>query len=272
MLAQRRDLAQQINRKKNQLRALLRAYSPAFTQALPGDKIHHPAVYALYEQYLFPDEIVAAGSEVIAAVPTSHCHTAFDATVAQQLVELCRTVLLCPITRSVIRQRALNLADDITTARSRQRYFIRLGYDLIKQTAGAGLSNTLALVREAGDVQRFPDGEHLASFLGLTTSKHISGTTVYKAKHITKQGAPNARYAAVNLADHLRHKVPNYNTMYQRITSRKPPHKGHFVALLAIACQFTTNVLYDMWRHQRPFFLETEDYRQYLIEHPHTNH
>ena len=113
---------------------------------------------------------------------TSHCRTAFDATVAQQLVELCRTVLLRPITRAVIRQRALDLADDITTAQSRQRYFIRTGYDLIKQrsetkllkrTSGAGLSNTLALVSEVGDVQRFPDGEHLASFLGLTTSKHI---------------------------------------------------------------------------------------------------
>lgn len=276
-----RDLAQQINRKKNQLRALLRAYSPAFSQVFPGQKFHHPAVYALYAQHLFPDEIVAAGPEAIAAILTSHCRTAFDATVAQQLVELCRTVLLRPITRSVIRQRALDLADDITTAQSRQRYFIRTGYDLIKQrseakllkqTSGAGLSNTLALVSEVGDVQRFPDGAHLASFLGLTTSKHISGATVYKATHITKQGAPNARYAAVNMADHLRHKVPYYHSMYQRITDRKPPHKGHFVALVAIARHFTTNVLYDMWRQQRPFFLETADYRQYLQEHPHTDH
>jgi transposase len=276
-----RDLAQQINRKKNQLRALLRAYNPAFAQTFPGSKFHHPAVYALFEHHLFPDEIVAAGTEVIAAVLTSHCQTAFDATQAQLLVDLSRSVLLRPIQRPVIRRRVLDLADEITTAASRQRYFIRQGYDLIKQrpeakllkqTTGAGLSNTLALVSEIGDVQRFPDGEHLASFLGLTTSKHISGTTVYKGKHITKQGAPNARYAVVNMADHLRHKVPFYNTMYQRIAGRKSPHQGHFVALVAIARHFTTNVLYDMWRYQRPFFLETTDYRQFLKEHPHTTH
>ena len=140
-------------------------------------------------------------------------------------------MLLRPINHTVIRRRVLDLADDITTVASRQRYFIRQGYDLIKQrpetkllkqTTGAGLSNTLALVSEVGDVQRFPDGEHLASFLGLTTSKHISGTTVYKAKHITKQGAPNARYAVVNMADHLRHKVPYYHTTFYITACRTP--------------------------------------------------
>ena len=53
--------------------------------------------------------------------------------------------------------------------------------------------------------------------------------------------------------------------MYNRMKSRKPPRKGHFVAL---ARDFVTNVLYDMWRHQRPFFLEVEDYRAYRKTHP----
>ena len=272
-----RDLAQQINRKKNQLRALLRAYNPVLPHLFPGSKLHHPAIYALFEHHLFPDEIVSAGVDALAAVQGAHCHTAFDRADAQQLVELCRTTILRPIQRQVIRQRALDLADEITTAQARQRFFIRAGFDLIKnrpetkllkQTTGAGLSNTLALTSEVGDVTRFPDGEHLASFLGLTTSKHISGTTVYQAKHITKQGSANGRYAAVSIADHLRRKAPFYTHMYERITSRKPPHQGHFVALVAIARHFVTHVLYDMWRHQRPFFLETADYRSYLKEHP----
>ena len=53
-----RDLAQQINRKKNQLRALLRAYCPPLSQVFPGSKLHHPAVYALLQEHLFPDELV----------------------------------------------------------------------------------------------------------------------------------------------------------------------------------------------------------------------
>ena len=58
--------------------------------------------------------------------------------------------------------------------------------------------------------------------------------------------------------------------MYQAIKSRRPPRKSHFVALVAIARDWVTNVLYDMWRYQRPFFVEVEDYRQHRREHPRT--
>jgi hypothetical protein len=75
----------------------------------------------------------------------------------------------------------------------------------------------------------------MASFLGITTSKHISGTTLYHSKHITKQGPPNARFAAVNLAGKLCRYVPKYQQMYRRIKERKPPRQGHFIALVAIA-------------------------------------
>ena len=77
------------------------------------------------------------------------------------------------------------------------------------------------------------------------------------------KGSPNGCYAAVNVAQHLSRYVPRYQAMYQRIKGRKPPRKGHFIALVAIARDFVTNVLYDMWRHQRPFFLEVEEYRAY---------
>ena len=62
--------------------------------------------------------------------------------------------------------------------------------------------------------------------------------------------------------------MEEYQQMYERITSRKPPHKGHFVALVAIARDFIANVLYDMWRNQRPFFDKVEDYRAYRQTHP----
>ncbi|MFN2241029.1 MAG: transposase [Anaerolineae bacterium] len=148
----------------------------------------------------------------------------------------------------------------------------RLETQLLRTVTGAGISNTLALVSEVGDVHRFPDGEHLASFLGLTTSKHISGTTLFHSKHITKQGSPNGRYATVNIALHLSRRVSKYQAMYQRINNRKPPRQGHHIALVAVARDFVTNVLYDMWRSQRPFFMEVEDYRVYRRSHPRTDH
>ena len=71
-----RDLAKQINRKKNQLRALLRAYCPPLCKVFPGGKLHHPAVYALLQENLFPDQFVQAGVNAGRAVspglPFSH--------------------------------------------------------------------------------------------------------------------------------------------------------------------------------------------------------
>lgn len=267
-----RDLAQQINRKKNQLRALLRAYCPPLSQVFPGSKLHHPAVYALLQEYLFPDEFVQAGAEALAAILTAHCRHAFGLAQAQQLVEACQHTPTRPVGRDVIRHLVHGYIEDITAFQQRKTFYLKTGYALIENrqetkllrtVKGAGISNTLALVSELGDVSRFPSGQHLASFLGLTTSKHISGATLYRSKRITKQGSPNGRYAAVNIAQHLSQRVPRYQAMYQRIKGRRPPRKGHFIALVAIARDFVANVLYDMWCNKRPFFLKDEDYRQY---------
>lgn len=232
-----RDLATQINRKKNQLRALLRAYCPPLSQVFPGSKLHHPAVYALLEEYLFPDEFVQAGAEAIAAILTAHCRDAFGLAEAQQLVDASKKALVRPVGRDAIRHLVHGYCQDITTFQQRKAFYLKTGYALIEKrqepkllrtVTGAGVSNTLALVSELGDISRFPSGEHLASFLGLTTSKHISGATLFRSKRITKQGSPNGRYAAVNIALHLSHRVPRYQAMYQRIKGRKPPRKGHF--------------------------------------------
>jgi transposase len=267
-----RDLAQQINRKKNQLRALLRAYCLPVCQVFPGAKLHHSAVYALLQEYLFPDEFVQAGHKALATILAAHCRTAFGLAEAQQLIEAsCRSITR-PIGRDAIRSLVRAHIEDITTFQQRQAFYLKTGYPLIKDrqetkllrtVKGAGISNTLALVSEIGDVHRFPSGDHLASFLGLTTSKHVSGTTLFHSSRITKQGSPNGRYAAVNVAKHLTRWVPRYSNMYQRIKARKPQRKGHFVALVAVARDFVSNVLYDMWRNDRPFFVEVSDYRAY---------
>jgi len=267
-----RDLAQQINRKKNQLRALLRAYCAPLLQVFPGSKLHHPAVYALLQESVFPDEFVRVGDETLAATLVAHCRSAFGLAQAQQLVEASHRAITRPIGRGAIRSLVHAHIEDITTFQQRKARYLKAGYALIEDrletkllrtVKGAGVSNTLALVSEIGDVQRFSTGDQLASFLGLTTSKHISGATIFHSKRITKQGSPNGRYAAVNVAQHLSQRVPRYQAMYQRIKVRKPQRKGHFIALVAVARDFVSNVLYDMWRNQRPFFLEVGDYRAY---------
>ena len=48
-----------------------------------------------------------------------------------------------------------------------------------------------------------------------------------------------------------------------RIDANARGSANHFIALVAVARDFVSNVLYDMWRNQRPFFLDVSDYRAY---------
>jgi transposase len=216
-------------------------------QVFPGYKLHHPAVYALLQEHIFPDEFIQTGATALAAILTGHCQDAFGLAEAQQLVEASRLAITRPIGREAIHRLVCAYIEDITTFQQRKALYLKTGYALIKDrqetkllrtVKGAGVSNTLALVSKVGDIERFFSGEHLASFLGLTTSKHISGTTLFHSKRITKQGSPNGRYAAVNVAQHLTQRVPRYQEMYNRLKGRKPPHKGHFIALVAVARDF----------------------------------
>jgi transposase len=267
-----RDIAKEINRKKNQTKALIRTFNPASYRAFPGDKFWSRPAQTLLKKYIFPEDFIAAGVEQITAELQTASRGKLGQAKAEELIEGCQACYASPGQREVVRQRILDLTEDIARLKKRQNFYRKLGYrriehrpetPIVRSTYGAGVSNTLAIVSEVGNAHRFPDGEHLASFLGITTSKHISGTTLFSSKHITKQGSPNARFAVINVADHLRRKVPKYTAMYERIKNRKPTGMGHYIALVAVARDFVTNVLYDMLINQRPFFMEVEDYKRY---------
>ena len=273
-----RDLAKQVNHKKNQLRSTLRAYNPVLEQVFPKNQLHHPAVYALLEHYVFPPEFRPSGrgghhprswssiaTPLLGKSRPSHW---LSCVLSNWFAQLARKSFTRAFASCVRTSKRSNAVRKLFSKPGMHFIQDRPETKLLYRTMGAGLSNTLALVSEVGDVSRFPDGDHLASFLGITTSKHISGTSIFHAKHITKQGSPNARYAIVNLAQHLCRRVPKYQAMYQRVKERKPGRIGHMIAVVAVARDFATNILYDMWHNQRPFFLEVAVYRKYRQEHP----
>ena len=265
-------IAKEINREKNQTKSLIRTFNPALYRTFPKDKFWSAPAQALLKEYIFPEDFIAAGVEKIAAELEAVSRGKLGRAEAVALIEACQTCYASPGQRNPIRQRILELTEDIARLKKRQKYYLKSGYrciedrpetPLVRAIYDAGISNTLAIVSEVGDASRFSSGEHLASFLGITTSKHISGTTLFSSKHITKQGSPNGRFALVNLAGHLRRRVPRYIDMYERIKNRKPPPKGHLIAVVAVARDFVTNVLYDMLTNQRPFFIEVEDYKRH---------
>jgi transposase len=267
-----RDIADEICRKKNQLRSLMRTFNPAFSRVFPGAKFWSAPARTLLKRYPFPEDFIQLGVDQLAAELDVASNGRLGRSEAEALIRECQTCYASPGQRETVRRRVQDLLEDITRLKKRQKDYLKMGYKLIEHRpetslvrgiCGAGISNTLAIVSEASDPGRFKSGAHMASFFGLTTSKHVSGTTLYVSKHITKQGTCNGRYAACNLANYLRRKVPKYSQMYERIKNRKPPRKGHWIAVVAVARDFVTNILYDMLTNHRPFFVEVEDYRLY---------
>src|SRR5690606_38574979 len=139
-----------------------------------GAKLHHPAVYALLQEYLFPDEFVRASAEPITTILADHCHSVFGLAEAECLVAASRQAVARPIGREAVRSLVHAHIADITTFQERKAHYLKTGYALVKDRTeakllrtvkGGGVSNTLALVSECGDVHRFASGDHLASFL-----------------------------------------------------------------------------------------------------------
>lgn len=96
--------------------------------------------------------------------------------------------------------------------------------------------------------------------VGAGDDEHMS--IVNHRAHPTRATPPSTSLAIPAV------RVLRYQTMYQRTKARRPPRRGHYVALVAIALDFVTNVLHDMWHDQRPFFLDVADYHRYRLQHP----
>jgi transposase len=102
--------------------------------------------------------------------------------------------------------------------------------ELLSTVPGIGWLTALTLVVEIVDFRRFPDGEALSSYAGLTPSEHSSGDQV-RHGHITRQGNPVVRSVLVESSWILIGKDPEMHRFYERIKVRR----GGKRAIVAVA-------------------------------------
>jgi transposase len=102
--------------------------------------------------------------------------------------------------------------------------------ELLSTVPGIGWLSALTLVVEIVDFGRFPDGEALSSYTGLTPSEHSSGDKV-RHGHITRQGNPVVRSVLVESSWILIGKDPEMRRFYDRIKVRR----GGKRAIVAVA-------------------------------------
>jgi hypothetical protein len=112
-----------------------------------------------------------------------------------------------------------------------------------------GVSHVVAvgLLAALGDVSRFRDGNHAASYLGLVPITRQSGNHCYHG-HITKAGNSQARWLLTQSCQHVaRHPGP-LGAFFRRLAKRK----NRQVAIIAVARKLVT-IAYLMLKNNEPY-------------------
>jgi len=112
-----------------------------------------------------------------------------------------------------------------------------------------GVDYTVAqtLLAALGDISRFPDADHAASYLGLCPSTKQSGDHCYHGP-ITKRGHSRARWLLIQAAQHLdRHPGP-LGVFFRRLMRKK----NRNVAVVATARKLVA-IAYHMLKNNEPY-------------------
>ena len=115
----------------------------------------------------------------------------------------------------------------------------------LMQLPGFGVITGMTVLAAIGDVQRFADAKHLASYSGLTGGLEQSGTKLVQ-KGITKEGRKELRWAMVEVAQRAVKSDPNWKRKFQEMEKRM--HRNQ--AIVAIARQLLELVWYVLTRRQ----------------------
>jgi transposase len=109
---------------------------------------------------------------------------------------------------------------------------------------GVGPVTALAFVLIIGEVERFPSGKQIASYLGLVPLEDSSGKR-RRLGHITKQGSSMLRFLLVQAAHVVARSLPEWRSQYFHLMMRR----GRKIAKVALARKLAIR-LYWMWRKQ----------------------
>jgi len=124
----------------------------------------------------------------------------------------------------------------------------------LRTIPGVGLLTATALVAFVGDVQRFPSGRHLASYLGLTPRELSSGLR-RRLGAISKRGDPYLRmlliHGARSVLLHAKRATGERDRLRTWALDRERA-RGHNKAAVALANKLT-RIVWAVWRREQAF-------------------
>jgi transposase len=118
---------------------------------------------------------------------------------------------------------------------------------LLMTLPGVAHGVALTLIAALGDISRFRDGDHAASYLGLTPIVRQSAGKCYRGP-ITKAGSSTARAMLTQAAQHAAEHPGPLGAFYRRLKKRKARN----VAIVATARKLVT-IAFLMLRNNEPY-------------------
>jgi transposase len=118
---------------------------------------------------------------------------------------------------------------------------------LLMTLPGVGHGTALSILAALGDVDRFRDGDHAASYLGLVPSTRQSAQRCYHGA-ITKAGNSTTRWMLTQGVQHVAAHPGPLGVFFRRLCQRK----NRNVAIMAVARKLVT-IAYLMLKNNEPY-------------------
>ena len=111
---------------------------------------------------------------------------------------------------------------------------------LLMTLPGVAHGVALSLIAALGDLSRFTDGDHAASYLGLVPLEDSSGNR-RRLGHITKQGNSMMRFLLVEAAQVTVRSLPEWRSKYFHLAMGR----GQKIAKVALARRLAVQTVLD---------------------------
>jgi transposase len=118
---------------------------------------------------------------------------------------------------------------------------------LLMTQPGVDVNVAQTVLAALGDITRFPDGDHAASFLGLVPRTKQSADRCYHGP-VTKEGNGHARWMLVQAAHHLRTHPGPLGVFFRKFAQKK----SYNVAVVATARKLVV-IAWHMLRNNEPY-------------------
>jgi transposase len=130
----------------------------------------------------------------------------------------------------------------------------------LRTIPGVGLLTATALVAFVGEVDRFPSGRHLASYLGLTPRESSSGLQRHLGR-ISKRGDPYLRMLLIHGARSILSHAKKAKSQPDRLRTwalDRERARGHNKAAVALANKLA-RIAWAVWRNERAYQSPSQD-------------